>query len=59
MQTQNYWHSLEEKTDLLEKYLQTIGVNEVSCSDALRTPFIYRMRGCLKLNRTKIADNKS
>ena len=30
MKTQQFWHSLEEKTDLLEKYLLTLDVNEVS-----------------------------
>ncbi|XP_022672482.1 uncharacterized protein LOC111263253 isoform X2 [Varroa jacobsoni] len=29
MKTQNYWHSLEEKTDLLKSYLEAIDVKEV------------------------------
>lgn len=30
MKTQNYWHSLEEKTDLLKSYLEAIDVKEVN-----------------------------
>ncbi|XP_018495058.1 uncharacterized protein F35H12.5 [Galendromus occidentalis] len=54
MQTQNFWHSLEEKTDLLQSYLQALGIHEVDVlichSSAMYSAIQVALNSSIKVN---------
>ncbi|OQR70093.1 hypothetical protein BIW11_11856 [Tropilaelaps mercedesae] len=54
MKTQNFWHSLEEKTELLKSYLETLNIQEVDIllchSSAMYSAIQVALNSDIKIN---------